>query len=130
MAKSEINASDVLLGTMNISPDSDIATLQKALLGLQYKELKEKHDTEAENKRILEAARKQGADLMLKEQEDIENKKKNCPHRKPNLASALSGQRDHAHNTHYICAYCASTFTDADVPPLLRPSPEVIGGPQ
>lgn len=84
---------------------------------------------EEENLRIAMEQRKQGAINWAKKVKDEEAKQESCAHIKPNRQTAICGQRDHGHNTHYFCMLCNKHFLGQELPNWLAPDPMIIGGP-
>lgn len=117
-----------LLGGGAMPPD--LVEMQRKILELQYNQLKQNSDQTEEQTRIALNARKQGAFDMQAKREREEAIQGHCPHMKPNFTPAISGQRDHLHHYHWICAYCAKEWTDGALPAHLRVPMDIIGGPE
>lgn len=83
-----------------------------------------------EERRILRLQKEQGAREMQKRRDAELMKQEQCPHIKPNRATAIGGQRDHSGNAHYICQICSKEWVGAELPNWLAPDPLTIGGPQ
>ncbi len=94
----------------------------------------------------LRKLEKEDADLFEREEQlkkfrlmnALEAKKKSeellmiqamCNHRKPNNASAVVGYRSHQHVEQWICQNCFKEWFGHEVPPMLRPPREKVGGP-
>lgn len=116
----------------NKTPISSVdveSQLRQELLALQLRrEKKQDADaTEQENQQI--AARKQNALSQEAARQEKLRQQEGCAHRKPNNTSAIAGQRDHQHNSIYLCQYCQKEYDQHTLPANLRPDPNFIGGP-
>jgi hypothetical protein len=111
------------------STDPDILEMQKGLLALQYKKLAKDMAEQDETDRVAKQAQLNGALEMQKGRDRQEALQSACPHMKPNMQPAIAGQRDHQHQYHFICAFCAKEYTQQTLPPWLRIPIEWIGGP-
>lgn len=100
----------------------------ESFLEKQNRLLEKRMAEEEEKERVELEQRKQGAKNMEARRQEEINKQNNCPHIKPNRATALAGQRDHSQNVHYVCQLCSKEWTN-DAPAWLLPDPIFIGGP-
>src|SRR5690349_17336158 len=124
------NASDILAAPSV----PELAELQRQLVEkqlvreeLETAELSERRTAKQEQDRIQMEVRKAGALSMQRAREQEEAVQRTCPHMKPNMQSALGGQRDHQGKLHLICAYCAKEFDGSTVPQHLKVPSSVIG---
>ena len=96
---------------------------------LQLKQLQKQVGEQEETESVQRAARIANAKSMDEGRKKQEQLQGLCPHVKPNGRTAIGGQRDHSNNYILICAYCQKLFNERTIPPMLRPSPETVGGP-
>ena len=109
------------------------ADIQAALAKLQLrkltKEMQEQDDEESSknNARLQTAEKVREADARREANQDF------CTHVKPNGRTALGGQKTHSHVRGqvytFICQYCQKEFNETNIPPNLRVSAEMVGGP-
>ena len=104
-------------------------TIDDQLKALQLKQLQKQVGEQEESEAVQKAARIANAKSMEEGRLKQEQLQSLCPHTKPNGRTAISGQRDHSNNYILICAYCQKLYNERTIPPMLRPSPEMVGGP-
>jgi rubrerythrin len=130
------SAEDVIMAQVLGSPDraalsspTAMAAMQQELMALFLERLRaEKAKQEAEQERARQA-RLAGARAQEEAAARERAMQASCNHTKPFGGPAIAAQRDHQHNTHWICLYCGKTWLNAEIPPHLRIPSEEIGGP-
>jgi len=103
--------------------------IQRRLALLQLKKLEKEVTDEAEHQEQLKNFRLMNALDAKRKEEEKQMTQLMCNHLKPNNASAVVGYRSHQHVEQWICQNCFKEWFGADVPPMLRPAREKVGGP-
>lgn len=92
----------------------------------QYQEAKQKKTDEEER---MKRFRLMNALEAKKRKEEMEAMQAICNHRKPNNRTAIVGYRSHDHVENFICQNCFLEWHGGEVPAMLRPPREQVGGP-
>lgn len=102
-------------------------------------DLKHRQEEEAKKAEQKESARKlqlEGAKAMARQAEAEKAAQSVCGHRNDAGRAVIGGQRDHQHQTHYICLRCGKEWTGihsgnnpTGLPGDLLPKSEFVGGP-
>lgn len=107
-----------------------------ALTDLELRQRTEEEEKKLEQKESARKLQLEGAKAMARQAEAERANQSVCGHRNDNGRAVIGGQRDHHHNTHYICLRCGkhwlnpfSASNPNGLPDSLRPKEEFIGGP-
>lgn len=110
-------------------PNVELDPIQRQLQMLLLKRLQKEDEEEEAKKESARRLQLEGAKAMVNRAKADEDAQKYCSHRKENGQSAIVGQRDHQHHTHYLCLHCNKHWLDRELPDDLMPKGEHIGGP-
>lgn len=101
---------------------------------LEFKRLKKLDEAELEQENSQKAARKQNAEnAEIARQKTVANQTY-CMHVKPSGKTAIMGQKlhggpDRKYMYTFVCGVCNKEFNEYTTPPMLRPDPFLVGGP-
>jgi hypothetical protein len=104
--------------------------VQKLLILEQLQDILKKRQAEQAEKARKDQVRRNNLKLAERKMREDEYIQSQCPHTKPNGMSALVGQWDHSRNYLYLCQFCNKMWKNDQVPPHLRISLDVVGGPE
>ena len=103
--------------------------VSERLAELQLRKLEQELTDETNRLEQLKKFRLMNALEAKRKTEEMLMTQAMCNHKKPNNASAVVGYRSHQHVEQWICQNCFKEWFGADVPPMLRPPREQVGGP-
>lgn len=118
-----------VLSATSAPPTVEPDPIQQQLQRLLLKRLQQEDEEDTAKRESARRLQLEGAKAMVARAKAEEEAQNYCSHRKENGQSAVVGQRDHQHHTHYLCLHCNKHWIDRELPDDLMPKGEHIGGP-
>lgn len=110
-----------------LTPDPS-EMMRNDVMRLLLKKMQQEDKESEEKKESARKLQKEGALAMERSRQDQIAAQGSCSHLKDNGKSRVVGQRDHKHNSVFICQACQKEWKN-DIPSYLLPPLDYVGGP-